>query len=80
LLAQGLLDVHNPFVIAYDDYLYHRWNYRRIVETYTSSRLGLQYYFFDTEMRKGPNVFIGLFVDANFGEADFVETSIGFRF
>ncbi len=80
LLTQGLLDVHNPFVIAYDDYMNHRWNYRRFLETWTSSRLGLQYYFWDTEMRKGPNIFIGLFVDANFGEADFVETSVGFRF
>lgn len=79
-LTQGLLDLHNPFVIAYDDYTYKTWNYRRFLETWTSSRLGLQYYFFDTEMRKGPNIFIGLFVDANFGEADFVETSIGFRF
>ena len=80
LLAQGLLDVYNPFYIAYDEYMTRGKNYRLFLETWTSSRLGLQYYFWDTETRKGPNTFVGLFVDANFGEADFVEFSLGFKF
>jgi hypothetical protein len=79
LLTQGLLDVYNPFYKAYDDYSGRTKDYRRFLETWTSSRLGLQYYFFDNETRKGPNIFAGLFVDANFGEADFVEVSLGIK-
>ncbi len=76
-LMQGALDVYNPFYIAYDNITQRPWNFSRIVETATSTRLGLQYYFFDTMKHSGTNIFAGLFVNANFGEADFVEISMG---
>ncbi len=76
-VMQGALDIYNPFYIAYDDLTGRAHNFSRFVETLTSTRLGLQYYLGDTMHRKGGNAFIGIFVNANFGEADFVEMTTG---
>jgi len=79
-LMQGALDLYNPFYIKYDDFKNRPKDWRRFVETWTSTRMGLQYYLFDTMQNTKSNIYFGLFVNANFGEADFVELSSGIVF
>lgn len=50
------------------------------LESYVSTKLGVQYYVFSTDNRISKNLSIGLFLKANFGQADFVETNIGYCF
>ncbi len=43
-----------------------------------STRLGLTYYFKNTEKAPKNNFFIGAFINANLGQADFTEVAIGY--
>ena len=43
-----------------------------------STRVGLKYYLINTARHPENNIFIGAYIDANFGQADFSEASIGF--
>ena len=79
-LMQVALDLYNPFYIKYDDINQRPKNWQKFVETWTSTRMGLQYYLFDTMQNKKSNIYFGLFVNANFGEADFIELSSGITF
>ena len=42
------------------------------------SRMGLKYYLFDTNRAVKHNVFVGGFINANLGQADFSEFTIGY--
>ncbi|NJM15512.1 MAG: hypothetical protein HC896_09210 [Bacteroidales bacterium] len=80
LVAQAGIDVYNPF--------YHHWfalthsgkNISYFLESVTSTRVGVQYYLFDPKMNASNNVFIGTYVKANFGTADFVGINTGLVF
>lgn len=80
LVTQGAIDLHNPFYIRYDDATGREKDLFRFLETWLSSRLGLQYHFSDPILSTGSIPFVGIFVNANFGEADFAEATIGLRF
>ena len=43
-----------------------------------SSRLGLKYYLLNTNKSPKQNLFLGAFINANFGQADFSELSLGY--
>lgn len=48
------------------------------VKHYVSSRMGLKYYLFDTDNAPKHNFFIGAFINANLGQADFSEFTFGY--
>ena len=43
-----------------------------------SSRMGLKYYVFDTDRSPKHNIFIGAFLNANLGQANFSELTVGY--
>ncbi len=78
-LLEGGLELYNPFYKKYHSDEANKTIFD-FLETYTSSKIGLQYYLFDPKYCNAPNVFLGLFVKANFGQADYVGTNIGVSF
>ncbi len=80
LLTYGGLDIYNPFYKKYADIKERSYNFSRFVQTYTSSRIGLNYYWKPIGSDTKFNAFSGIFVHANFGQADFVELSTGVVF
>jgi hypothetical protein len=50
------------------------------LKKYISARLGVQYYFFDPEYCNRSNIYIGAYIKANFGQADFTCMQLGFVF
>ena len=48
------------------------------MKKYISSRMGLKYYFIGNEKAPRHNVFVGAHLNANLGQADFTEFSIGY--
>jgi len=48
------------------------------IKKYVFSRMGLKYYFFDVDSSPKNNMFIGAFINANLGQADFSELTIGY--
>jgi len=48
------------------------------IKKYVSSRMGLKYYLFDTDRSPKHNIFIGAFINANLGQADFSELTVGY--
>ncbi len=54
------------------------WYYN--VKHLISSRLGLKYYAFDNNKAPVHNLFLGVFINANLGQADFTELGLGYVF
>ena len=54
------------------------WYYN--VKHLISSRFGLKYYALNTNNSPKHNVFLGAFINANLGQADFTELGIGYVF
>lgn len=52
------------------------WYY--VLKKTISSRLGLKYYFKNMNTSPKANFYIGTFINANFGQADFTELSVGY--
>ena len=52
------------------------WYYE--IKRTISSRLGLKYYLFTTNSRPKHNIFIAAHINANLGQADFTELSLGY--
>ncbi len=50
------------------------------LKSWFTSKFGFQYYLFDTYKRYKNQVYIGSYVKANLGQADYWETSIGYTF
>ncbi|QCW99080.1 acyloxyacyl hydrolase [Aggregatimonas sangjinii] len=49
------------------------------IKRYVFSRMGLKYYLVNTERSPKHNIFIGAFINANLGQADFSELTTGYR-
>ena len=79
LLAQGGINVYNPFWRRFTELIEDEWTFYKQVEGLISTRLGLQYYFFDP-VKYQRNAYLGLYIKANMGGADFVSLSTGFVF
>ncbi|HEY4799307.1 MAG TPA: hypothetical protein VII99_09560, partial [Bacteroidia bacterium] len=77
LLTQGAINFFNPF------YRYHNpviLDFYDFSETWTSARLGFQYYFFTPDASRRFNMYSGIYINANFGRADFSDVCLGFVF
>ncbi|SNZ00792.1 acyloxyacyl hydrolase [Flagellimonas pacifica] len=48
------------------------------VKHHVSSRMGLKYYLFNTDKAPKHNFFVGAFINANLGQADFSELTMGY--
>ncbi len=79
LVTQGGVYLHNPF---YRDRLDRAdiQGMKARLKTWFPARIGIQYYFFDETARDGKNVFFGVYIKSNLGQADFLDTGIGFNF
>ncbi len=55
-------------------------NFKSFAKLYNSNKLGVNYYFTNPMKTTKHNVFIGLALKANFGQADFAEMSVGCAF
>ncbi len=77
LLAQGGINVYNPFWKRFTQLIRDDWTFYKQVEGIVSTRLGLQYYFLDKTKYKH-NIYTGIYIKANMGGADFAAVNIGF--
>lgn len=80
LLAQGGINVYNPFYIEYIKMYKSDKGIKSVLKKYISTRLGFQYYLWDPKYCTRSNMFIGAYIKANFGQADFICSQIGFVF
>lgn len=80
LLLQGGLDVYKPYFRDYIVIEDEKKGISKFVESWFSSRIGFNYYFKNPMQYHKINAFIGTYVNADFGEADFAEISLGLVF
>jgi hypothetical protein len=79
LLTTGGIYLYNPF---YKERL-KRNNITGIKDQLKAripARLGIQYYLKNTFYHQHNNLFAGIYIKTNFGQADFLETGIGYMF
>lgn len=75
---EGGINLYKPFYKAYCD-LYSPENPTKfILKKYLNSRIGIKAYLFSVSKEPSFNIFIGGHVNANLGQADFTELSIGY--
>jgi hypothetical protein len=55
-------------------------SFREEIKGYIPARIGFQYYVKDATVSLKNNFFAGLYIKSNVGQADFLETAIGFSF
>ena len=48
------------------------------LKKWVTSRMGLDYYLINTKLKPKSNLFIGAYINANFGQADFSEITLGY--
>lgn len=77
---EGGINLHKPF---YEEYNL-RWEYKEGFEyfrnRYFTSLLGIKYYLISNEKMPKHNVSLGTQINANFGEADFMDFSLEYTF
>lgn len=71
LLTQGGINLHNKFYNAYISQYKSEQGLSLTLKKVFSSRIGLQYYIFDPAHNTRSNIFLGAYIKANFGQADF---------
>ncbi len=76
----GGLNFYTPFLPKYFKLTNKNVPFMVFLEHYTSSKLAIKYYLFETNAYRKTNFFIGMAVKANFGTADFAELSTGIVF
>ncbi len=80
LVTQGGLYLYNPFYHdRYKDF-YPNGDTKAWLKTWVTARLGFQYYLKDAVVHPRQNLFVGWYVKTNFGQADFMELSLGYAF
>ncbi|MEP7171738.1 MAG: acyloxyacyl hydrolase, partial [Bacteroidota bacterium] len=79
LVAQGGIYLYNPF---YRDKLKseNEISFKQKLKTIFPARLGYQYYLFDATLKHRHNLFVAVYIKTNLGQADFLDTGIGYSF
>ncbi|MBN1182589.1 MAG: acyloxyacyl hydrolase [Bacteroidales bacterium] len=79
-VTQGGINVFAPqHGLSYQ--LSDRWmTLSSFLDSYISTKIGFNFYTLNTDKKLSNNLSLGLFLKANFGQADFVESTIGYRF
>ena len=73
-------NIYNPFRVKLSKLNKVGKDIKTLLTLHVNTKLGFQYYIFDPEKTTKNNIFLGFFIKANFGQADFVETAIGYTF
>jgi len=76
LIFQLGYNIYNPFLkyfVTLDESI-------KNTKAYLPTRIGAQYYLKDNFHGARSNAFIGLYIKANMGQADFLELSLGVKF
>ena len=79
LITTGGIYLYNPF---YKDRLERNEidGFKDKLKSIIPLRIGVQYYLKNTVTRYKSNLFAGIYIKTNFGQADFLETGIGYMF
>jgi hypothetical protein len=79
LITTGGIYIYNPF---YKDRLERNeiTGFKDQLKSLIPLRIGTQYYLKNTNTRFEQNVFVGIYIKTNFGQADFLETGVGYQF
>jgi len=79
LLVTGGIYLYNPF---YKDRLKQNEidGIKDQLKSWIPARLGVQYYLKNTYFHQNNNLFVGVYIKTNFGQADFLETGLGYMF
>jgi hypothetical protein len=80
ILSQGGINIYNPFYPEYIKQFKSQRGFQTELKKYISTRLGLQYYLRNPKYCSRSNIFIGTYIKANFGQADFICSQIGVIF
>ncbi len=75
---EGGLNLHKPFYEEYKRMYEHGSQFDLLLKKLFLSRVGFKYYLLDTRAKPLNNWFISAHVNANFGEADFTNLSLGY--
>lgn len=76
LIAQGGINLYSPFLKKFHESKKDK-DYTAI---YSSNKIGIQYYIFDPTLKPKHNLYIGLYMKANFGTADYAQIGLGTTF
>ena len=80
MVTQGGLYLYNPFYRDQYKEIYFEGDTKAWLKTWITARLGFQYYLRDAVLHPRQNLFVGWYVKTNFGQADFMEVSLGYLF
>lgn len=76
---QGGLTIRKPFYADFDEQFQKSEPLDYWLKYLFPTRLGLKYYWLKNQYRPKNNFYLSAAINANFGEADFTEFSIGYR-
>ncbi|KAB2859574.1 MAG: acyloxyacyl hydrolase [Flavobacteriales bacterium] len=77
---EGGLNLYKPFYEKFNEDFQKDKGLNHQLKKWFNSRMGLNYYLINTLKKPRNNVFIGAHINANFGQADFTEFSIGYSY
>ena len=80
VVTQGGVYLYNPFYKDRYKQTYNEGDTKAWLKTKVTARLGFQYYLRDAVLHPRNNFFVGWYVKTNFGQADFMECSLGYSF
>ncbi len=75
----GGLNLYKPFYSEFNTVYEKNTGFRYLLKKHLASRMGLNLYVLNTNKLPKHNAFIGAHINANFGQADFTEFSIGYQ-
>lgn len=74
------INISKPFYPRFNDLYENDDQPFYFLKSFFATRMGLNYYFISTKRNPRSNIYIGAHINANFGQADFSEASIGYTF
>ncbi|MBI5217657.1 MAG: acyloxyacyl hydrolase [Bacteroidia bacterium] len=80
LVAEAGINVFNPFRRKFTRLYSDSVDFTTFLKTLSGNKLGVQYYPFSPEKSTKHKLYIGAYIKANLGQADFVEYGIGYTF
>ncbi len=76
LIVQTGINIYNPFLKQFRS----GEDSRRQIDIYIPTKIGIQYYFLDPTDKPKHNIYLGLYMKANFGTADYAQIATGITF
>ncbi|HWB62103.1 MAG TPA: hypothetical protein VG603_01240, partial [Chitinophagales bacterium] len=73
-------NVYKPAYHAFYNYYEKSTEFNYYTKQFIAARFGANYYIFDPYTHLRNNVFIGAYVSANSGQAEFLEMNVGYIF